>query len=226
MGDFSQGLQQLSLQFIPFLVAVVFHEVGHGFVANLWGDPTAKDEGRITLNPLAHVDLLGTVMLPAISMFMGSSLFIGWAKPVPINPTRFRKFRPGLFWTAIAGPGMNFLTAFFFACGLMAMIRFMPQDFYLFEPLVKMARFGVIFNFWIAIFNLLPLPTLDGGRILDSFLPYEASRKFNAMTPYLFWIVLALLFTGALSILAYPAQFLTNATLALAAMLFGIGGFL
>src|SRR4051812_33854217 len=107
MDDLVQRLQLTAIQMPPFLMAVVFHEFAHGIVANRWGDSTAKDEGRLTLNPVPHVDPIGTLLFPLINMISGIPFLIGWARPVPINPSRFRKYRPGLFWVSLAGPSMN-----------------------------------------------------------------------------------------------------------------------
>src|SRR5690349_5324321 len=107
MESLDVNIQRLAIQFVPFLMAVVFHEFAHGFVAHTWGDDTAKDSGRLTLNPTPHMDLFGTLIFPIIFMLSGSSVLFGWAKPVPINPTRFRKYRPGLFWVSCAGVLMN-----------------------------------------------------------------------------------------------------------------------
>src|SRR3954453_19983936 len=112
MGSFSERIQLLSIQLVPFIMAVVFHEYAHGFIANRWGDNTAKSQGRLTLNPIPHMDPLGTLIFPIINMLTGMNLLFGWAKPGPINPSLFKRYRPGLFWVSLAGPGMNFLLAF------------------------------------------------------------------------------------------------------------------
>src|SRR4051794_7717085 len=111
MGSIAERIQMLSIQFVPFVLAVVFHEFAHGFVAYRWGDHTAKKMGRLTLNPVPHMDPLGTVLFPLINMLSGMNILFGWAKPVPIDPSRFKKYRPGLFWVSLAGPGMNFILA-------------------------------------------------------------------------------------------------------------------
>jgi Zn-dependent protease len=103
MGSFIPNIQDLSIQFVPFMMAVIFHEFAHGYIANKWGDPTAKDSGRLTLNPIPHIDLIGTIVFPIIIMVTGLNVLFGWAKPVPINPTRFRKYRPGLFLGVVCG---------------------------------------------------------------------------------------------------------------------------
>ena len=203
-------------------MAVVFHEYAHGFVANYWGDNTAKSKGRLTLNPIPHMDPLGTIIFPVINMLSGSTILFGWAKPVPINPSRFRKFRPGLFWVALAGPGMNFLLANISAFLFCAIHAWVPTTFYLHEPLVAMAYISVSLNYALGIFNLIPLPPLDGSKIVEAFLPLAAARRYEAFAKYSFFILIALLFSGALSFLSYPIRFCTNMTLFMVSTLFGI----
>ena len=128
-SSFAERLQMLSIQLVPFVMAVSFHEYAHGFIANRWGDSTAKDAGRLTLNPIPHMDPIGTVLFPVINMLTGMNLLFGWAKPVPIDPRRFRKFRPGLFWVSLAGPGMNFLLAIVSAVVFCCLNLWMPQVF-------------------------------------------------------------------------------------------------
>ncbi len=220
--DFSSNLQRLSIMIVPFLMAVIFHEVAHGFVAYKWGDTTARDHGRITFNPAPHIDPLGTLILPILMMFTGAGILFGWARPVPINPGRFRRFRAGLFWVSLAGPGMNFLLAVLSGLAFAAILKFMSPTFYLFEPLMEMTKVSVMLNFSLGIFNLLPLPPLDGSKIVESFLSYDAMKKYESVAQYSFWILLALMFTGALSVLAGPIHFLTQFTLINAIQLFQI----
>lgn len=206
-------LQILSIQFLPFVMAVIFHEFAHGLVAKLWGDRTAEEAGRLTLNPLPHLDLFGTVLFPLINMATGMNILFGWAKPVPIDPRRFRKFRPGLFWVSLAGPGMNFLLAVLSAILFASMRKFVPEDFYLYEPFLAMTYVSVSLNYALGIFNLLPLPPLDGSKIIESFLPDHLARKYEMIAQYSFWILMALLISGAFSLLAGPIRFFTDLTL-------------
>lgn len=221
-SSFVERLQMLSVQFVPFIMAVVFHEFAHGYVARRWGDTTAQDAGRLTLNPIPHIDPIGTLLFPIINMLTGIQLLFGWANPVPINPTRFRKYRPALFWVSLAGPAMNFILAISSAAAFCTMIRFMPHDFYLYEPLVIMAKVSVSLNFALGIFNLIPLPPLDGSKIIESFLSIEATRRYERLSQYSFFILMALLMTGAFSLLEYPIRFSTGFTLLFMARLFGI----
>jgi len=221
MGSIAESIQMLSIQLVPFIMAVVFHEFAHGYVANRWGDSTAKNLGRLTLNPIPHIDVLGTLVFPMINMLTGMNLLFGWAKPVPINPTRFRKYRPGLFWVSLAGPGMNFLLAFVSAFACCAILTWMPPTFYLHEPLLRMAMVSISLNYALGIFNLIPLPPLDGSKIVESFLSYELTRKYESVAQYSFFILMALLFSGALSLLSYPIHFCSEVTLRLVGYLFG-----
>lgn len=220
MESFAEQLQLISIQFVPFVLAVVFHEYAHGFIAHRWGDPTAKDQGRLTLNPIPHMDPIGTVAFPLINMFFGMNLLFGWARPVPIDPTRFRKFRPALFWVSLAGPGMNFLLALVSAAIFCALRLWASPDFYLYDPLISMAYVSVSLNFALGIFNLIPLPPLDGSKIVESMLPYAAARKYESLAQYSFFILLALLWAGAFTVLSYPIRFCTNLTLGLMAYWF------
>lgn len=221
-SSFVERIQMLSVQFVPFILAVVSHEFAHGYVARHWGDTTAEEAGRLTLNPIPHIDPIGTLLFPIINMLTGIQILFGWANPVPINPNRFRKYRPALFWVSFAGPAMNFLLAILSAALFCTILRFMPNDFYLFEPLAIMAKVSVSLNFALGIFNLIPLPPLDGSKIIESFLSLEATRKYEKLSQYSFFILLALLMTGALSVLEYPIRLSSGMTLWLMARAFGI----
>ncbi|MCM0605527.1 MAG: site-2 protease family protein [Xanthomonadaceae bacterium] len=224
MESFAHNLQMLSVQFVPFMMAVIFHEYAHGLMAERFGDTTAKDAGRLTLNPLPHIDWMGTVLFPLINMLSGLNILFGWAKPVPIDPTRFKTYRSGLFWVSFAGPLMNFLLAFVSAIGFCMMVKWAPQDFYLFEPLIAMTRVSVYLNIALGIFNLIPLPPLDGSKMIESFLSYNATRTYESIAPYSFFILLGLMFTGAFQILSAPINLLANLMLFLAGSMFGLGG--
>lgn len=220
MTSITENLRMLSVQLVPFIMAVVFHEFAHGFMAHRWGDNTAKDAGRLTLNPIPHLDVFGTILFPVINMISGMNLLFGWAKPVPINPGRFRKYRSALFWVAFAGPGMNFTLAIISAAMFCAIRLWLPQDFYLFEPLLAMSYISISLNYALGIFNLIPLPPLDGSRIVESFLSYDAAQKYLLLERYSFYILIGLLFTGAFTVLSYPISFLSEKTLLIMAYLF------
>lgn len=221
MGSFPERIQMLSIQLVPFILAVVSHEYAHGWIANRWGDNTAKLQGRLTWNPVPHIDPIGTLLFPMINMLSGMNLLFGWAKPVPIDPRQFRKYGPGLFWVSLAGPGMNFILAVISSIAFCSIYRWVPHDLYLYEPLIGMAYISVSLNYALGIFNLIPLPPLDGSKIVEAFLPLRLAQKFETLTQYSFFILIALLFSGALSFLSYPIRFCTQATLGLTAQLFG-----
>lgn len=222
----ASGVQKLAVQFPPFIIAVIFHEYAHGFIAKRWGDRTAEDAGRLTLNPLPHIDPIGTLLFPIINMVSSVPILIGWAKPVPIDPRQFRKYRPGLFWVSLAGPGMNVILAIVSAALFCAVTLWMPEDFYLHDPLEAMAYVSVSLNYALGIFNLIPLPPLDGSKIIESVLPYRAAQKYERIAQYSFFILMALLLTGAMSVLSYPIRFLSNLTLYGMARVFHLPGVL
>lgn len=221
-SGFDARLQQMTIQIVPFFMAIVFHEFGHGIAAKYWGDNTAKDAGRLTLNPIPHIDPIGTVAIPMINMVTGIPLLFGWAKPVPINPSRFRKYRPGLFWVSLAGPGANVLIALISAVMLGFFLRFIPETFSLHEPIIRMMGAAIQINFALALFNLLPLPPLDGSKILESFMNYNGTQFMRQIEQYSFFILLGLLWFNVLSFLNGPITFLTHRALALAQVTFGI----
>ena len=221
MGSFAERIQMLSVQLVPFIMAVVFHEFAHGFVAYLWGDSTAQKQGRMTLNPIPHLDPVGTLLFPIINLLTGVNILFGWAKPVPINPLKFKRYRPGLFFVSLAGPFMNFLLAFISAFVFCALHAWVPHTFYLHEPLVNMALASIPLNYALGIFNLVPLPPLDGSKMVESFLSFSLARKYESLTRYSFLILIVLLMTGAFSVLQIPIRFCTRATLYLVSIPFG-----
>jgi Zn-dependent protease len=217
------GFSSIFVKLLPFIIAVVFHEVAHGWMANRWGDDTALRAGRITLNPIPHIDPIWSILFPALMFLSNAPFLLGGAKPVPINPGRFKKYRPGLFWVSFAGPGMNLILAIISSFSLCFILRFFSQDFYLFEPLAKMARYSVMINIALAVFNLIPIPPLDGSKILLSFLSYENAQKYAALERFGFIILFGLLYIGFLKIPFIPIQFLDSLFLAVAYAFFGLG---
>jgi len=195
-------IQQLSLWAVPILAAVVLHELAHGYVAFRLGDPTAARLGRLTLNPFAHVDLFGTVLLPLILLFTGAPFLFGYAKPVPVNFLNLRNPRRGMVLVALAGPGMNLLLAGLSALAFRSLLSLhIPNNELLTSNLAVialMAKYSVAINVSLAVFNLLPLPPLDGGRAATGLLPRLPALALARLEPYGMLILLMLLMTGLL----------------------------
>ena len=195
-------IQQLSLWAVPILAAVVLHELAHGYVAFRLGDPTAARLGRLTLNPFAHVDLFGTVLLPLILLFTGAPFLFGYAKPVPVNFLNLRNPRRGMVLVALAGPGMNLHLAGLSALAFRSLLSLHIPDNELLTSnlavIALMAKYSVAINVSLAVFNLLPLPPLDGGRAATGLLPRLPALALARLEPYGMLILLMLLMTGLL----------------------------
>lgn len=204
--DELNAIQRLAVWALPVLMAITVHEVAHGWVAKQLGDPTAKMMGRLTLNPLKHIDPVGTVLLPAVLLVLGGFIF-GWAKPVPITWENLKNPRRDVALVAVAGPGANFLMAVFWAVVLKisASSGIGPGSFGF--PLILMAQAGITINVILMILNLVPIPPLDGGRVLSSLLPPRLAWQFSRIEPFGIWILLALLVSGVLaSVMSGPVQ--------------------
>jgi Zn-dependent protease len=196
-------IQTLAIYAIPVIFAITLHEAAHGYVARLFGDPTAAELGRITLNPIKHIDPIGTVLVPALLLFVTKGAFLfGWAKPVPVDFGRLRHPKRDMLWVAAAGPGANLLMAFAWALTLKLAVG-MPENAYSL-PLAEMARAGITVNAVLMLLNLLPLPPLDGGRIAVSLLPHALAWRFAKIERFGFVILLALMFMGGLNLILTP----------------------
>ena len=204
-----------------FLLALVVHEFAHAWMAARFGDKTSEWSGRLTMNPAAHIDPMGTLLFPMISIAGGLPFFFGWAKPVPIDPRQFTNYRKGLFWVAFAGPLSNLAMGFLAGFLLVAFKLFLKPDFVFYEGGSAILQSFLVLNFSLAIFNLIPIPPLDGSNILLSFLGYNAARKFYELQPYASLLLLFLMFSGALRIIGIPILMLANLSLNLAASVFG-----
>ena len=196
-------IQALAIHAIPVIFAITLHEAAHGYVARHFGDPTAWLLGRITLNPLRHVDPLGTLLVPALLLFFSKGQFLfGWAKPVPVDFSRLRHPKQDMLWVAAAGPGANLFMAFAWALVLKLAVV-MPENVYSL-PLAEMARAGINVNAVLMLLNLLQIPPLDGGRIAVSLLPHRLAWRFAQLERFGFVILLALLFFGGLDLILTP----------------------
>jgi Zn-dependent protease len=187
--NFDALIQTISLAAIPVLFAITLHEAAHGYVARHFGDMTAYAQGRISLNPLRHIDPVGTILLPLLTLFVGGILF-GWAKPVPVNFAALRHPKKDMLWVALAGPAANLVMALFW--GAMMKVALMFPASYFAEPLIGMAEFGVTINAILMVLNLLPLPPLDGGRIAISLLPHRQAYQLAKIEPYGIYILIFL----------------------------------
>jgi len=203
MIDFSEIIQRIAIIAVPLLLAVILHEVAHGWVAEKLGDPTARLMGRITLNPIPHIDPWWTVILPIVLILSGSRFIFGGAKPVPINPMNFQNPRRDMMWVALSGAAANLVLAVIFAA-LFHVIRQGVEGFHsvlfikVILPVLYMFQIAVIINVVLAVFNLIPVPPLDGGRVVMGILPYELSKKMALLEPYGLLILMILIFTGIL----------------------------
>jgi Zn-dependent protease len=197
-------LQKIVFMGLPILFAITVHEVSHGWMALRCGDRTAKVAGRLTLNPIKHVDLIGTILLPGLLILMHAPFLFGWAKPVPVDWRNLRNPKRDMALVALMGPLSNFLMALFWAFLLKFMANAMLASYWL-----LMAKTGILINAALMVLNLLPLPPLDGSRIVSSFLSVRASYHYNQLERYGFVILMVLLLTGVLSAILSPLLLLT-----------------
>ncbi len=220
--DFAEIVRNIVIFFPAFLIALVVHEFAHAWMAYRFGDNTAEWSGRLTLNPLVHMDPFGTVLFPMVSIIFGSPIFFGWAKPVPINPNQFRNYRRGLFWVSSAGIIANIITGFLSALLYVGVTVLLPETNGFKEGIVQLLQSLLLINFSLAIFNLLPVPPLDGSNIILSFLGYNAARKFLEFQQYSFYLLLFLMFSGAFRFIAIPVRVLAELAISLSAAVFGL----
>ena len=218
MSELPIILREISIVAIPVLLAITLHEAAHGYVADRLGDPTAKNLGRLTLNPIAHIDLFGTILIP-IFLLVTTGFIIGYAKPVPVNFSNLRQPKRDMVYVAGAGPGVNLLLAL--VCGILfrfithfnpsllsyahssSTFNFMEHPFIsIMTPILLMLLAGVKWNVLLAIFNMIPIPPLDGGRVLVGLLPDRESKWLSQVEPFGFFIVMFLVFTNPLGIMS------------------------
>ncbi|MBT3457415.1 MAG: site-2 protease family protein [Thiotrichales bacterium] len=195
MPDF----QSLLIYIIPLLFAITLHEAAHGWVASKLGDHTARMMGRVTLDPTKHIDPIGTIAIPLVLLISSSGFIFGWAKPVPINFNALRSGKSGMIWVALAGPGANLLMAIGW---LFVMIIAINMNI---PVLIEMGRVGILVNCVLAVFNLLPIPPLDGSRVISALLPNRLSYQYNQLEQYGLYILLGLMFLGGFNYLVRPS---------------------
>jgi len=197
-------LYTIAVWTLPVLFAITLHEASHAYVARYFGDNTAYSLGRMSINPIKHIDLFGTIIIPVALVLLNSSFIFGYAKPVPVNFSRLRNPRSSSAWVALAGPISNLLMAFFWQAFKIAVVVLGLQGPFL----LKMAEAGVMINLVLFAFNLFPVPPLDGGRILTSLLPPNTALKFTKIEPYGFFIVLALVYFKMLNYWMRPLMYI------------------
>ncbi|MES2050227.1 MAG: site-2 protease family protein [Pseudomonadota bacterium] len=202
-------IRNIAVYALPLIFAITLHEAAHGYVAKYFGDTTAYSQGRVSLNPVVHIDLMGTIVIPALLYAIGSPFLFGYAKPVPVNFGNLRKPKQQMAWVALAGPAANLLMAFLWMIFIIILhVLKVDTEFFL-----KMAQAGVSVNLMLFAFNLFPIPPLDGGRILVSLLPHKYAFKVAQIEPYGFFIVLALAYIQALRFWMVPLMMMANAFL-------------
>ena len=215
-------MEQL-LTVLPVLIfSIVLHEVAHGWVARREGDPTAFMLGRLTLNPIPHIDPIGSILVPAILTLVPGGFIFGWAKPVPVNPRNFRNYKRGDILVSLAGIAVNLLLVVAFALALAALTRGMrlfPEAFSTWQVLMDMARTGIFLNLVLALFNLLPIPPLDGSHVMYHLLPPRLGMRYREMGRFGMLLVFAFIMLGGTRVLLGPLLFLYDAALRFATLL-------
>jgi len=218
--DFSKFILDLALSLPGFMLAIVFHEAAHALAARHFGDDTAERMGRLSLNPLVHYDLVGTIIFPLVGIMAGWIPF-GWAKPVPVDSRNFKNVKKAVFWVSFAGPLANIILACIGAFFLAILISFVSQSFSFFKILYDMLQRFLFINVILAVFNLIPFPPLDGSKMVATFLDYEMARKYEDLQRFSFIFLILLWTTNIFSYIVRPAVWGAEKLLYFFMMIFG-----
>lgn len=202
-------IYRIAISLPGFLLAIVCHEAAHAWMANQFGDPTAKYEGRLSLNPAVHYDLVGTVIFPIIGALMGGAMF-GWAKPVPVDSRRFKNIRSGIFWVSFAGPLANIILMVVSAITFAVLVTKVSSSFSFHSVFSEMLKQSIWINVLLAVFNLIPFPPLDGSKMVSAMLDYNSARKFEELQRFSFLFIFVLILTPVLSYIMSPAIWFSN----------------
>lgn len=214
-------IQRLAIFFPCFLLALSFHEFSHAFIASRFGDKTPGWQGRLTLNPIAHIDPVGTILFPLINVVTGVPL-LGWAKPVHVDPRQFSNHRQGMFWVSFGGPLSNFALGFLSAFVLVAIAHFVPKTFGYKDAMEVFMQAFIEMNFVLALFNLIPIPPLDGSQMLLALLPYNVQRQVYAFWDKAFFLLFFLMVIGAFRFIFWPLRLLYEGSISFALLVFGL----
>lgn len=211
-------IQRIVVWMLPVIFAITGHEVAHGWMAKRFGDKTAQQQGRLTLNPLKHIDPVGTLLIPGLLLITFTGFIFGWAKPVPVDARNFKNPKKAMMWVALAGPASNLLMAL--AWALLARVGVMLQAIeFVSMPLIYSGVAGITINLVLMLVNMIPIPPLDGSRIVSGLLPDYWAWRYNQLERYGFLILLLLLATNALGyVLAYPMFYVQQVFFSLAGM--------
>lgn len=205
-------IQTIAVYAIPVILAITLHEAAHAYAAKFFGDTTAYSQGRMSLNPVVHIDLFGTILIPIFLYLATDGKFLfGYAKPVPVNFGALRKPKRDMAWVSLAGPGANFLMAFLWMILAILLVTLKVEH----EFFYRMAQAGLLTNLVMFAFNLFPIPPLDGGRILTSMLPHRQAYQFSKIEPYGFFIVMALVYLKIIQFWMYPLMNIAQTVLEL-----------
>lgn len=207
-------IYRIAISLPGFLLAIVFHEAAHAFIALKFGDPTAKLRGRLSLNPAVHYDLWGTVIMPLMFVMLGWGVF-GYAKPVPVDSRNFKNVKSGIFWVSFAGPLANVLLAILSSFFMVLIATKVPPTFSFYVIMVEMLKASVTINIILAVFNLIPWPPLDGSKMVSTFLDYEQARKYEELQRFSLIFFIVLWQTNILSYVMMPALGAANGMIAL-----------